>query len=137
MRTLLAVMAAVLAVWAAPAVSAQTAVLPERQGYPGLLFIDNPAIVDPHPMHAESFNRVAGDRAVGVHFTTGTPQCYGVHATVQETSETVTVELLGGTLPEAVDRPCILIAVAGILDVPLQNPLGSRQVLTALPRQAR
>ncbi|KUH65371.1 hypothetical protein AU184_22220 [Mycolicibacterium novocastrense] len=137
MRTLPAVMAAVLAVWAAPAVSAQTAVLPERPGYPGLLFIDNPAIVDPHPMRAESFNRVVGDRAVGVHFTTGTPQCYGVHATVQETPETVTVELLGGTLPEAVDRPCILIAVAGILDVPLQNPLGSRQVLTALPRQAR
>lgn len=130
-------MAAVLAVWAAPAASAQTAVLPERPGYPGLLFIDNPAIVDPHPMRAESFNRVVGDRAVGVHFTTGTPQCYGVHATVQETPETVTVELLGGTLPEAVDRPCILIAVAGILDVPLQNPLGSRQVLTALPRQAR
>ncbi|KUI21423.1 hypothetical protein AU193_03235 [Mycobacterium sp. GA-1285] len=131
MRTFLALMAAVLAVWMAPAASAETAVLPERPGYPGLVFVDNPAIVDAHPMRAESFNRVAGDRAVGVHFTTGTPQCYGVHATVQETPETVTVELLGGTLPEAVDRPCIMIAVSGILDVPLQDPLGSRPVLTA------
>lgn len=123
--------AAALAVWAAPAASAETAVLPERPGYPGLVFVDNPAIVDPHPMRAESFSRVADDRAVAVHFTTGTPQCYGVHATVQETAENVTVELRGGTLPEAVNRPCILIAVSGILDVPLQSPLGTRQVLTA------
>ncbi|MGV0607096.1 hypothetical protein [Mycolicibacterium sp. XJ1904] len=131
MRTFLAVMAAVLAVWAAPAAAAETAVLSERPGHPGLLFIDNPAIVDPQPMRAESYNRVAGDRAVGVHFTTGTPQCYGVHASVLETPETVTVELFGGALPEAAGRPCIMIAVSGILDVPLQNPLGSRQVLTA------
>lgn len=123
--------AAALAVWAAPAASAETAVLPERPGYPGLVFVDNPAIVDPHPVRAESFSRVADDRAVAVHFTTGTPQCYGVHATVQETAENVTVELRGGTLPEAVNRPCILIAVSGILDVPLQSPLGTRQVLTA------
>lgn len=131
MRLFLVLTAGVLAVWAAPVALAETAVLAERPGYPGLVFVDNPAIVDPHPLRAESYNRVPGDRAVGVHFTTGTPQCYGVHATVQETAETVTVELLGGTLPEAVGRPCIMIAVSGILDVPLQNPLGTRQVLTA------
>lgn len=131
MRLFLVLIAAVLAVSAAPVASAETAVLAERPGYPGLVFVDNPAIVDPHPLRAESYNRVPGDRAVGAHFTTGTPQCYGVHATVQETAETVTVELLGGTLPEAVGRPCIMIAVSGILDVPLQNPLGTRQVLTA------
>ncbi|OBG95716.1 hypothetical protein A5698_14970 [Mycobacterium sp. E136] len=131
MRLFLVLIAAVLAVWVAPVASAETAVLAERPGYPGLLFTDNPAIVDPHPLRAESYNRVPGDRAVGVHFTTGTPQCYGVHATVQETAETVTVALVGGTLPEAVGRPCIMIAVSGILDVPLQEPLGTRQVLTA------
>lgn len=131
MRLFLVLIAAVLAVWVAPVASAETAVLAERPGYPGLLFTDNPAIVDPHPLRAESYNRVPGDRAVGVHFTTGTPQCYGVHATVQETAETVTVELVGGTLPEAVGRPCIMIAVSGILDVPLREPLGTRQVLTA------
>ncbi len=131
MRFFLVLMAAVLAVLAAPVASAETAVLAQQPGYPGLVFVDNPAIVDAHPLRAESYNRVPGDRAVGVHFSTGTPQCYGVHATVQETAETVTVELLGGTLPEAVGRPCIMIAVSGILDVPLQNPLGTRQVLTA------
>lgn len=131
MRLFLVLIAAVLAVWVAPVASAETAVLAERPGYPGLLFTDNPAIVDPHPLRAESYNRVPGDRAVGVHFTAGTPQCYGVHATVQETAETVSVELVGGTLPEAVGRPCIMLAVSGILDVPLQEPLGTRQVLTA------
>ncbi|MCV7278731.1 hypothetical protein H7J88_03605 [Mycolicibacterium flavescens] len=131
MRTLLALTAAVLAVSTAPAASAETAVLPERPGGAGVVFTDNPAIVDPLPMRAESFSRVADDRAVAVHFTTGTPQCYGVHATVAETPETVTVDLRSGTLPEAVGQACILIAVAGTVDVPLQNPLGARQVLTA------
>lgn len=125
-----AIVLVVLTGWAAPAARAETAVLPERPGYSGLMFTDNPAIVDPHPMRAESFSRVADDRAVAVHFTTGTPQCYGVHATAQETAETVTVQLRGGTLPEAVGRACILIAVSGMLDVPLQSPLGARQVLT-------
>lgn len=46
-------------------------------------------------------------------------------------SGAATVTLRGGTLPEAVGRGCILIAVSGTLDVTLQNPLGTRQVLTA------
>ena len=87
MRTSLALAAVILAVWAAPAASAETTVLPERQGPPGVVFVDNPAIVDSHPMVAESFSRVLGDQAVAVHFTTGTPECYGVHATVTETAQ--------------------------------------------------
>ena len=81
-------------------------------------------------MAAESFSRTADDRTVAIHFTTGTPTCYGVHAGVAETPQTVTVELRGGTLPEAVDRACILIAVSGTLDVPLQSALGARQVVS-------
>ncbi|SEH56798.1 hypothetical protein SAMN04489835_1536 [Mycolicibacterium rutilum] len=131
MRAVLVVLAGVLAMCAAPIASAETAVLPERPAGAGVVFTDNPAIVDPHPMRAESFSRVPDDRAIAVHFTTGTPQCHGVHATVAETPDTVTVDLRGGTLPEAVGRACILIAVAGTLDVPLQTPLGARQVLTA------
>ena len=131
MRVFAAVMGLLIAVGLAPTATAETAVLPEREGPPGVVFTDNPAIVDPQPMRAESFSRTADDRAIAVHFTTGTPQCYGVHATVQETPDTVTVELRGGTLPEALDRACILIAVSGTLDVPLHGPLGHRQVLTA------
>ncbi len=123
-----AVAAVVLAVCTAPAALADTVVLPERPGDPGVAFVNNPAIVDPHPMPAESFSRVMDGHAVALHFTTGTPECYGVHATVSETPETVTVELRGGTLPEAVARACILIAVSGTLEVPLQEPLGDRQV---------
>ena len=104
--------------------------IPELPGNPGVAFIDNPAIVDPHPMLAESWSRVADQQAVALHFTTGTPECYGVHATVAETAETVTVELREGTLPGAVGRACIMIAVSGSLEVPLQGPLGDRQVVS-------
>ncbi|MGZ5391780.1 MAG: hypothetical protein ACXWD3_08020 [Mycobacterium sp.] len=132
MRTSLALAAVVVAVWVAPAASAETTVLPERQGPPGAVFVDNPGIVDAHPMPAESFSRVPGDHAVAVHFTTGTPECYGVHATVTKTAHTVTVELQSGSLPEAVGRACIMIAVSGTLEVPLGGPLDGRQVLSVV-----
>jgi hypothetical protein len=97
----------------------------------GVVFTDNPAIVDPHPIPVESWSRAATDNAVNVNFTSGTDTCYGAHATARETGETVTVELQGGTLPEAVNRACIMIALFGTLEVPLQAPLGDRQVLSA------
>ena len=53
-----------------------------------------------------------------------------VGATVVETAQRVTVELRSGTLPEAVGRACIMIAVSGTLEVPLQAPLGERQVIS-------
>lgn len=91
-------------------------------------FTDNPSIVDSHPLHIESW-RVVGENVLALQFTTGTPECYGVHAIVHETPEAVTVELRGGTLPEAVGRACIMIAVFGTLDVQLQQPLGDREVI--------
>ena len=96
-----------------------------------VVFDNNPSIVDSHPLHFDSWSRVDDDNAVAVDFTTGTPECYGVHATAHETAETVAIELRGGTLPEAVGRACIMIAVLGTLVVPLQHPLGDRAVLSA------
>lgn len=97
----------------------------------GVVFTDNPAILDPHPTRIESWSRVATENAVGVHFTSGPPECTGVHATAHETADTVTVDLRSGTPPEAVGRACILIALFGTLEVPLQAPLGDRRVLSA------
>jgi hypothetical protein len=91
-------------------------------------FTDNPSIVDSHPLPVESW-RLVGEDVLALQFTTGTPECFGVHAIVHETPEAVTVELRGGTLPEAVGRACIMIAVFGSLDVQLQQPLGGREVI--------
>ncbi|MGV0837630.1 hypothetical protein [Mycolicibacterium thermoresistibile] len=104
-----------------------TAVPPEVPPDPSrTVFTDNPQIIDPQPMPVESWSRL-GD-GLAVNFTTGTPQCHGVHAHVVETPQTVTVQLWGGTLPEAVGRACIAIALFGTLEVPLRAPLGDRQV---------
>jgi hypothetical protein len=119
-----------LSVFGGAEASAQTAIEPPERPSAGALLTDNPAIVDTHPMPVASWSRFADDRALAVHFTTGTPQCFGVDATTQETADSVTVELRGGTLPEAVGRACILIAVEGTLQVPLQAPLGNRRVLS-------
>jgi hypothetical protein len=132
MRTIAALAATTgiaVASLAAPVASAETTVLPERPNDGGAAFVDSPLLVDPQPLTAEAWSRVDGDRALAVHFTTGTPECYGVHATVVETPDDVTVALVGGTLPEAVGRACIMIAISGTVEVPLQSPLGDRQVL--------
>ncbi|WP_213932086.1 hypothetical protein [Rhodococcus sp. B50] len=86
-------------------------------------------IVDAHPLTIMSWSRVSDDR-ISLHFETGTPECFGVDATVTETDETVTVALLGGTLPEMQDRMCVMVAVVGTLEVPLRSPLGDRAVTT-------
>jgi hypothetical protein len=113
-----------------PVASAESTAPPEVPTG-GVVFTDNPAIVDPHPMHVESWSRAATDNAVSVNFTSGTDTCYGVHAAVHETPDAVTVDLQGGTLPDAVGRACIMIALFGTVEVPLQAPLGDRQVLSA------
>ncbi|MGB3354806.1 MAG: hypothetical protein WBB00_18800 [Mycobacterium sp.] len=99
-------------------------------GTPALMFTDEPAIVDTNPMQPEAWSRTTDERMVRLHFTTGTPECFGVAATVHETADDVVVDLRSGTLPKAVGRACIMIAVFGGLDVPLQNPLGIRRVLS-------
>ena len=94
-----------------------------------VVFSDNPSIVDSHPLAFDSWSRLGAGDAIRVYFTMGSPDCYGVHASVRETADTVSVELRSGSLPEAAGRACIMIAVFGALDVPLQNPLGDRKVL--------
>jgi hypothetical protein len=131
MRAAIAMTAAAVLVLGAPIAAAEPTPVapPELPLDPArILFIGNPAIVDPHPMTVESWSR-KGDGLV-VNFTTGTPECSGVHATVQETADSVTVDLRGGQPPSSFGRACILIAVAGVVDVPLHSPLGDRHVLS-------
>ena len=103
---------------------------PEVPPDPGVVFTNDPSIVDPHPMPVESWSRIGAGDVLALNFTTGTPECYGVNALVQETAENVTVELRGGTRPEALGRACIAIALFGTLEVPLQSPVGDREVFS-------
>ncbi|MGP4056290.1 hypothetical protein ACTWP6_15950 [Mycobacterium sp. 4D054] len=133
------VLAAVTVLWAilltlagpASAEPAAPVAVPETPpGTPAAMFADDPAIVHAYPTRPQSWSRLPDERAVRLHFTSGTPQCYGVTATVQENTDEVLVDLRTGTLPQAVDRACIAIALFGALDVPLEQPLGARRVLS-------
>lgn len=93
----------------------------------GTVFTPRPDLVSDHPTTFESWSDAGNDK-IAVHFTTGTPECYGADATVTETDTTVTVALRTGILPEAQDKMCILIAVFGTLEVQLQAPVGDRDV---------
>lgn len=107
---------------------ADVPVLPEEPTPAGAtVFTARDDLVEPHPIPVRSWTRADDDR-IAVHFETGTPACFGVDATVTESDTAVTVALRGGTLPEAVDRACIMIAVAGVLELTLQAPLAGRIV---------
>ncbi len=97
---------------------------------PGRLFTADPTITSPHPVPFDSWSRVAADR-IAVNFQIGSPECYGVNATTEETDASVTVHLQAGTLPQAAGRMCTMIAVFGTLEIPLKKPLGDRKVLSA------
>jgi hypothetical protein len=105
--------------------------LPERpESQTATPFTDDPSIVDSHAQAIESWSRLDDDRAIAVHFTTGTPECYGVQAEVQETADIVAVKLRSGVLPAAVGRACTMIAVFGTLTVNLDAPVGNRAVVS-------
>jgi hypothetical protein len=93
--------------------------------------VDDPRLVDPRPAHVDTWSRGASEDTLFVQFTLGSPDCTGVHATVTETADTVTVALQQGTHPAAVHRMCTMIVVPATLAVPLQAPLGSRTVLSS------
>ena len=68
---------------------------------------------------------------IAIHFVTGTPECYGAHAEVTETDTEVVIGLRTGTLPEAADKACIMVAVYGTMQMTLQAPLGDRDIVNA------
>jgi hypothetical protein len=104
--------------------------LQERPAPPGSTpFTNDPSIVDSRPQSIESWSRLPADDAIAVHFTTGTPQCYGASAEVQETTDIVAVKLRTGTRPDAIGRACIAIGLTATLDLPLRAPLGNRAVV--------
>lgn len=101
---------------------------PEAQGVTP--FTDDPAIVDSRAQGIEAWSRLPDDRVITVQFTAGAPECYGVHAEVQETADIVAVKLRSGVLPEAVGRACTMIAVFGTLTLELDSPVGNRAVVS-------
>jgi hypothetical protein len=119
-----------LALGIAPTASAGQVPLPEVPVSPGTEFVDDPAILDAHPLTAESWSRLDPEPELALNFQVGPPACYGVHATVHETDEAVLVSLTtGGRNPGP--TVCTMIIMQGKIIVPLANPVGERTVLVA------
>ncbi|OBJ46053.1 hypothetical protein A5630_12635 [Mycolicibacterium mucogenicum] len=121
----------VLAVGLAPTASADPVPLPEAPLSPGTSFVDDPAIVDPHPLTAESWSRMDPEPAVALNVSVGSPDCYGVHATAVETDQTVVVTLTSGRRSDRERMVCTMMMMPGKIVVPLASPVGARAVLTA------
>ncbi|AOW94260.1 hypothetical protein BFN03_01555 [Rhodococcus sp. WMMA185] len=115
-----------------PSQTAPTSRMPRPTEVPdqeyGTLFLPRPDIVRANPTPFESWSRT-DDGNIAIHFVTGTPECYGADATAVETDSTVTISLRTGTLPEAADKMCAQVAIFATMEIPLQGPLGDRQVI--------
>ncbi|MFY2787231.1 hypothetical protein [Rhodococcus sp. MALMAid1271] len=96
----------------------------------GTMFEPTPDLLRATTTPFESWSQVSPN-TIAVHFVTGTPECYGADATVDETDTTVTIELRTGTRPDAADKSCIMVAVYATMQVTLASPLGNRTILNA------
>jgi hypothetical protein len=106
----------------------QVSEVPQPPG--NTMFDDNPSIVDTRLQAIDSWTRLPDGHALAVHFTSGSPECYGVHAEVQETADIVAVKLRSGVLPGATQRICTMIAVPGTVTVGIPSPVGNRAVVS-------
>jgi hypothetical protein len=95
--------------------------------------------VEPHPgtanMRPQTFDTTeqppkATDGGVLVRFYGGVAPCFLFdHYEVEETSDSVTITLYAGSDPAQPDAVCIEIAALYEVLVPLDAPLGNRQVI--------
>ncbi|RRQ28083.1 hypothetical protein DK926_09340 [Rhodococcus sp. Eu-32] len=99
-------------------------------GEVGTMFDSTPGLVRATATPFESWSQVSPN-TIAIHFVTGTPECYGAEAQVTETDSHVVIALRTGTLPEAADKSCIMVAVYGTMQMTLQSPLGDRAVVNA------
>ncbi|MFE3546098.1 hypothetical protein ACFXK0_24315 [Nocardia sp. NPDC059177] len=94
----------------------------------GHRFTPDPTIVNPHSVPIDSWTRLS-DNTIAVNFQTGNPECFGVDATVTESPTTITVTLRGGTRADATGKMCTMNLIFGTMELPLNSPLGTRQIL--------
>ncbi len=127
----LASVGAIVAVGIVPTASADPAPLPEVPVSPGTTFVDDPAIVDAHPLTAESWSRLDPEPALALNISVGSPDCYGVHATAQETDQAVVVTLTSGRRSDRERMVCTMMIMSGKIVVPLAGPVGDRAVTVA------
>ncbi|SNS44701.1 hypothetical protein [Rhodococcoides kyotonense] len=99
-------------------------------GEVGTMFDSTPGLVRATSTPFESWSQISPN-TIAIHFVTGTPECYGAEAQVTETDSEVIVALRTGTLPEAADKACIMVAVYGTMQMTLQSPVGDRAVVNA------
>lgn len=120
-----------LAVGLAPTASAEQTPLPEVPATPGTTFVDDPSIRDAYPVTPESWSRLDPEPALALNISIGSPDCYGVHATVQETEQTVVVTLTSGRRSDREQMVCTMMIMPGKVVVPLAGPVGDRTVAVA------
>ncbi|MCZ4276736.1 hypothetical protein C5142_09475 [Rhodococcus sp. BGS-1C] len=96
----------------------------------GTMFVSTSDLVRAMPTPFESWSHISPN-TIAIHFVTGTPECYGAEAHVTETDSEVIIALHTGTLPEAADKACIMVAVYGTMQMTLKSPLGDRTIVNA------
>lgn len=99
-------------------------------GEVGTMFESTTGLVRAAPTPFESWSQISPN-TIAIHFVTGTPECYGAEVEVTESDTEVVVALRTGTLPEAADKACIMVAVYGTMQMTLQSPLGDRAIVNA------
>lgn len=82
-------------------------------------------LISPHALAWDSW-RESTPTTIEVTFLAGPASCTGIHTTVTETPQDVTIDLTEGALPG--NTQCQTIALTTIITVNLDQPLNDRNV---------
>ena len=80
----------------------------------------------PTPLAWDSWRETA-PTTIEVTFLSGPASCTGIHATVVETTNDITIDLMQGALPGSVNCPAIALTSTTTID--LGQPRGDRDVI--------
>ncbi|MGI9614377.1 MAG: hypothetical protein ACR2QO_15810 [Acidimicrobiales bacterium] len=106
---------------------AATPVIVDDEGYEPTLAMPDITDPKPHPIDDVVVSE-DGDR-LGVRYEGASEPCAGAFAEVAETVDTVTITLETGLNPNAAAMTCIAQVIRYELAVPLENPLGDRELV--------
>lgn len=90
----------------------------------------NETLVDAEPVRLSDWETVSDD-VLRVHFRAGPSECFGASVDVEESDDSIRVNVSVGYLESAASADCAAIALDSSVDIHLESPIADRQVIDA------
>jgi len=84
--------------------------------------------LDPEPVPLDGWEQV-GEDVLRLYVTSGPSRCHGAEVDLAENEDEIRVGVSVGVRASAGELACAAVTVESIVDVPLESPVGDREVV--------